>query len=116
MDRWIHNGNCIFFIAAYGYKLNSAAPSGYSAVQFIAGTSRYCFTTLWVAFPFLVYTFTAYTPVGRLAISMLFITACAAGFNTVLPRPFPFPLEVVYLSGALETLFGIGLLFTVTRK
>ena len=34
----------------------------------------------------------------------------------IMPRPFPYPLEVVYLSGVLEAGFAIGLLFEATRR
>lgn len=34
----------------------------------------------------------------------------------MMPRPFPYPLEMVYLSGVAEILCGAGLLFRQTRK
>lgn len=33
----------------------------------------------------------------------------------MMPRPFPYPLEMVYVSGIIEILCGVGLLINKTR-
>jgi len=56
---------------------------------------------------------------------LMVVLYVAAGINhfinpqvylRIMPRPFPYPLEAVYLSGFLESLFGIGLVFAATRR
>jgi uncharacterized membrane protein len=37
-------------------------------------------------------------------------------FNAIMPPYMPYPLAAVYVSGALEVLFAIGILIPVTRE
>lgn len=59
---------------------------------------------------------------GRLALSAMFLFTAmghfffAKGMAMMMPDSIPYRTEIVYITGVLEVLFSVGILFSKTRK